>query len=444
VITTRGFTGHEHVDSTGLIHMNARLYDPQLGRFLQPDPIIQDLLNAQNLNRYSYVLNNPLSLTDPSGASWFSKYWRSILSLAINIFLPGAGAFWGALGVSTGSLASSIITGFISGVVASGSLKGGLWGAFSAGLFFKIGDYFRGADWTKASSGTGVLKTGLNAGGYAAKVLSHGVAGGVMQSLQGGKFGHGFVSAGVAQAASGMIDGIDPSNLGFSPSRTFAAAMLGGSVSAATGGKFASGAATAAFSRAFNDEQHRRSAFKEYFESVGDVLGEYAEAANNFITSESVVNGVAGAGDAASFGLSKVARDLNGWGAVDTNSGAYTAGAVASSLVVPTARVSYMIQASRLGRGLAPTLANAASVSAQRAALKAYYRGGNSMPTLRRILESRDRSYDQLMRRYNGDAGAIMAAATRTNNTYSAAMIAIPLHSAAVSATRYASQSNGN
>jgi hypothetical protein len=171
-----------------------------------------------------------------------------------------------------------------------------------------------------------VLKTGLNAGGYAAKVLSHGVAGGVMQSLQGGKFGHGFVSAGVAQAASGMIDGIDPSNLGFSPSRTFAAAMLGGSVSAATGGKFASGAATAAFSRAFNDEQHRRSAFKEYFESVGDVLGEYAEAANNFITSESVVNGVAGAGDVASFGASRYIRDSYRIGNVDQSSAAYANG----------------------------------------------------------------------------------------------------------------------
>ena len=40
--TNRGFTGHEHIEGTRLIHMNARLYDPMLGRFLSADPIIQD------------------------------------------------------------------------------------------------------------------------------------------------------------------------------------------------------------------------------------------------------------------------------------------------------------------------------------------------------------------------------------------------------------------
>ena len=66
----RGFTDHEHlaVDAeAGLIHMNGRVYDPAIGRFLSPDPIIQDPYNSQNYNRYSYVLNNPLSMVDPSG-----------------------------------------------------------------------------------------------------------------------------------------------------------------------------------------------------------------------------------------------------------------------------------------------------------------------------------------------------------------------------------------
>ena len=39
-ITTRGFTGHEMADSVGIIHMNGRIYDPTLGRFLQADPFI--------------------------------------------------------------------------------------------------------------------------------------------------------------------------------------------------------------------------------------------------------------------------------------------------------------------------------------------------------------------------------------------------------------------
>jgi RHS repeat-associated protein len=62
----RGFTGHEHLDKYGLINMNGRMYDPVLGRMQSPDPFIQGGL-PQGYNRYSYVLNNPLKYTDPSG-----------------------------------------------------------------------------------------------------------------------------------------------------------------------------------------------------------------------------------------------------------------------------------------------------------------------------------------------------------------------------------------
>jgi len=66
----RGYTGHEHLQGVGLIHMNGRLYDPKLRRFLAPDNYIQDLGNTQNFNRYGYVLNNPLLYTDPSGETY--------------------------------------------------------------------------------------------------------------------------------------------------------------------------------------------------------------------------------------------------------------------------------------------------------------------------------------------------------------------------------------
>ncbi|MCP4307523.1 MAG: hypothetical protein GY788_22145, partial [bacterium] len=65
--TTRGYTGHEQLDPVGLVHMNGRVYDPEIGRFMSADPLIQAPFNLQNLNRYSYVLNNPLSLIDPTG-----------------------------------------------------------------------------------------------------------------------------------------------------------------------------------------------------------------------------------------------------------------------------------------------------------------------------------------------------------------------------------------
>ena len=66
----RGFTGHEHLDKFSLINMNGRVYDPWLGRFLSPDPIVQDGYNSQSYNRYSYVLNNPLKFVDMSGLTY--------------------------------------------------------------------------------------------------------------------------------------------------------------------------------------------------------------------------------------------------------------------------------------------------------------------------------------------------------------------------------------
>ena len=66
-IVDRGYTGHEHLSTVGLIHMNGRLYDPNLKRFLSPDNYIQDITNTQNFNRYGYVLNNPLMHWDPTG-----------------------------------------------------------------------------------------------------------------------------------------------------------------------------------------------------------------------------------------------------------------------------------------------------------------------------------------------------------------------------------------
>lgn len=62
----RGFTGHEHL-AGGLIHMNGRIYDPVLGRFLSADIVVQMPSAITSYNRYGYVMNNPLSMTDPSG-----------------------------------------------------------------------------------------------------------------------------------------------------------------------------------------------------------------------------------------------------------------------------------------------------------------------------------------------------------------------------------------
>src|SRR5690606_16327060 len=65
--TERGFTGHEMLDAFDVIHMNGRLYDSRLARFLQPDAFVQEPGNPQNFNRYTYLWNNPLNGTDPTG-----------------------------------------------------------------------------------------------------------------------------------------------------------------------------------------------------------------------------------------------------------------------------------------------------------------------------------------------------------------------------------------
>lgn len=116
-ITHRAFTFHEQLDNVDLVHMNGRVYDPNIGRFISADPFIQAPLMSQSLNRYSYVMNNPLSLIDPSGFSWLSKAWKSIkrwakstwdtmrtsfnyiaaaalfvVGTVMNIYAPGSGA----------------------------------------------------------------------------------------------------------------------------------------------------------------------------------------------------------------------------------------------------------------------------------------------------------------------------------------------------------------
>jgi len=74
-IIDRGYTAHEHLDNAGLINMNGRLYDPQLGRMLNADPFTSP--GTQGMNRYSYVLNNPLKYTDPSGYHAATFYYDS-------------------------------------------------------------------------------------------------------------------------------------------------------------------------------------------------------------------------------------------------------------------------------------------------------------------------------------------------------------------------------
>jgi len=215
--------------------MNGRIYDPTLGRFLQADSHIQAPMNSQSYNRYSYVLNNPLSYTDPSGYffkklfKFVKKHWRTIVSIAIAVYLPGVS--WVA---ELGSVGAGALTGFVSGAVATGSLKGALIGAFTGGMFGELHHMAKGFG----------------------KVIAHGTVGGIGSVLSGGKFGHGFLSAGFTQAAGSIkgmfVDGA--TKFADRAANAMKAAVIGGTASTLSGGKFANGAITGAFSRLLNDD----------------------------------------------------------------------------------------------------------------------------------------------------------------------------------------------
>lgn len=60
-------TGKERDTESGNDYFGARYYSSAVGRFLSPDPMGGHYENPQTLNKYAYVTNNPLTLTDPTG-----------------------------------------------------------------------------------------------------------------------------------------------------------------------------------------------------------------------------------------------------------------------------------------------------------------------------------------------------------------------------------------
>ncbi|NKE71607.1 FG-GAP-like repeat-containing protein [Candidatus Manganitrophus noduliformans] len=82
------YTSQELDSSTGLYFYNARYYDPVLGRFISPDTIVPGRRNPQNLNRYSYVSNNPINYTDPSGHWKLRNFLKSVGNVAAWVAAP--------------------------------------------------------------------------------------------------------------------------------------------------------------------------------------------------------------------------------------------------------------------------------------------------------------------------------------------------------------------
>ncbi len=378
---TEGFGGHRQLDRFGLVHMGVRLYDPYTDRFLQAD-VYTEPEATQGLNRYSFVVNNPLTHTDPTG----NLSLRQALGIVVGVVAAISGQWYFAQGLFAKSFAVAVAGGFASAAISTGSLRAGLWGAVSAAAFWGIGSYFT----TKVevtsgfSPGPGTVVKRVPYGSPIAKVAAHAMTGGTLAHLQGGKFGHGFASAGFTQALSPVVGQMGDKSFGGVLARTAASAVIGGTASKMTGGSFASGAQTGAFSSLFNDAVH--DFYSNFSGSIAYSVQDRLCELNDFIVSDDFVNFVAGVGDAASFNLTAIARESNGWGNVDQSSMEWKQGAFVGLVATPLARFAYVGRIRAVGRGLTvDTAATRASVYQSRIAVKEYFRGARILPNLNRF-----------------------------------------------------------
>lgn len=103
------FTGKELDPSTGIYFYGARYMDPELGRFISADTIVQAPYDPQSLNRYSYCRNNPINYVDPTGHSWFSKFFEQFFGTIVSIAFTFIGMPF--IGAVAGSAISTIMNG---------------------------------------------------------------------------------------------------------------------------------------------------------------------------------------------------------------------------------------------------------------------------------------------------------------------------------------------
>lgn len=196
---------------------------------------------TQGFNRDTYVNNNPLSYTDPSG--------HEAISLTVAAIIAGSTAVaageifdepvltqvgFAILGSATGTWWQAAGVGFGAGFTASGgNLKAGLYSAATAATFFEVGSAVGQAPGGEAAFGA-------KANYYVRKAVVHGIVGGASSDLQGGSFSDGFVGAAAAQAAAPGLNSGFGNRIGVAGRVAFAA-TIGGTASELSGGKFAKG-----------------------------------------------------------------------------------------------------------------------------------------------------------------------------------------------------------
>lgn len=175
----------------GKSRKSATSTDPELGRFIQPDTIIQAPYDPQTLNRYSYCRNNPILYTDPSG----HFFWvAAIIGAIVGAVLGGISAAQSGQEIWKGVLGGAI-SGFGAGfgnfyaAVAWGAFSGAGGAALSGGNI-GMGALLGGAS-TAVGWGFGSLAKGNIAAKFLASTATGAVMGGLSSELAGGDFGEG-------------------------------------------------------------------------------------------------------------------------------------------------------------------------------------------------------------------------------------------------------------
>ena len=234
--------------------MNGRVYDPLIGRFMSADPFVQSPGNLQSYNRYAYVWNNPLSMTDPSGYFSLKKFFRAAVAIAIAVYAPelifnswagsaAAGAAAAGATLTTAQvtgmwIASNAAAGALAGGISSDSSKGAVLGGLSGGLF------------SAAAMTGGVGAEGANS---LTRYAAHAGAGCVSSVAGGGNCGQGAASAVFGKYMTNAIGGVNENTPTSEViAKGVATAVAGGVGSVIAGGKFANGAETAAYGYLFN------------------------------------------------------------------------------------------------------------------------------------------------------------------------------------------------
>jgi RHS repeat-associated protein len=197
----REYTGHEAIPGVGLVNMNGRVYDPQLGRFLSPDPTLQVPTDLQNYNRYSYTRNNPLRYTDPMGYSFLTSldFWSGVIQIGMGAIACTGGpamCYAGAAALMAMNSTVMVMSGASWDQVVMMDMFSVAAGFLGGGIGQQVGGAISSAGKDAAARAIGAVIGGAIAGAVSA---------GIHTAVFGGDLGESMLTGAAAGAFSGAL-----------------------------------------------------------------------------------------------------------------------------------------------------------------------------------------------------------------------------------------------